>query len=250
MNKRLYRTAFICTTLFMSLQASSAPGIDFSGGAGMLHLSASGTVKDYTQVAGFVPVNWPVGQEGFLVVDQDTMPYLWASVETAAPLIPNVRVDYWRYHDSARASNTLEIGSTGQAMSIENSELTAYYSPINNWLKLDVGMQLRAFKARVSVDDLAPSLRVVDASADAILPALYAQASFEMPASGFRFGVSFSGMGIGDDTFSDGQARLSWRGDWLGVELGYRQLDMKLNEGPYRFDLQLDGPFAGFTATF
>ncbi len=159
-------------------------------------------------------------------------------------------MDYWRYHDTARASNTLEIGATGQALSIENADLTAYYSPINNWLKLDVGLQLRTFKARASVDNLAHSLRVVDASADAILPALYAQASFEMPASGIRFGASFSGMGIGDDTFSDGQARLSWHGDWLGMEVGYRWLDLKLDEGPHRFDLQLDGPYAGFTATF
>jgi len=257
MNKRIPFFFLAAGGLLSSGYASSAPGIDVSAGAGILRLSASGRV-DVNNHAGFIPDRWPVGRKGFLEVDQSTQPYLWASVETAAPFIPNLRAEYWRYKDSARPADTLEIGPTDQGLSIENGALTAYYSPVNNWLKLDAGVQLRSLKSRAFVDDLRHSavIRVLDVAAEATVPAVYGQASFELPLSGLRFGLTFTGLTPGSDKFTEVDARLSWQGHFGGVEVGYRRIDLDLKgrsgsgqeeNAHSRFDLQLSGPYLGFT---
>ncbi len=225
--------------------ADGIPGIDFSAGAGFMHLSPEGIfAQDDSNPAGG---QWLPESGALPLAQSDTAPYVWASLETITPIVPHFRIEHWQLATNQRKQSTPEIGLQTE-FSLRNTTLNAYYSPLNNWLKLDLGFQLRWLDA--SVRATPGDMFETEGSIQVPVLGLYSQAAFALPSTGLLLGVSYAGSGLGDNRFSETGARLTWQHGLLGAELGYRRLALVIQDGPYHLDVDFNGPYAGVTLAF
>lgn len=231
-------------------RAIDLPGMDFTTGAGLMRLSPAGLFEDKSRELTIYPTQWRTDQPHFYDIGNDGLPYFWASIETIAPFLPNFRAEYWRFDRNTLAANVIEVGDMRAGLSLQSTSLTAYISPLNNWLKLDLGMQLRVLEARADGIRLSDDLSVIDSTARSTMAALYGQASLTLPLTGMSLGLSHAGITPGDNDFSETSARLAWQGDLLGIELGYRRLTLDIENNTSRFDMTFSGPYAGLTLSF
>jgi outer membrane protein len=88
---------------------------------------------------------------------------------------------------------------------------------------------------------------------DQTLPLVYAKAQFDLPFTGLSAGVEGNFISYKDDELSDYRVKLSYLFDSafdVGVELGYRQLSLSINEDDVEADIDLKGPYASAIVHF
>ncbi len=242
MKKHVILLFMALSGLLGSAPADSAPGIDIAAGVGILHLNPAGSLT--IDEVSFLPRHWSLDKP---YLSAATQPYGWVSVESILPAVPNWRADFWRFRQDGFYPAVADSGDVASTFSVSNTSLTAYYSPVNNWLKLDIGLNLRRLRVRMPLDQTENDQPLFRPQLTTTIPSVYGQLSFELPASGVRAGMSYAGLSLGGNDLVELDARLSWSGETFGLELGYRRFELNVADGPFAFDVQLDGPYLGLT---
>lgn len=244
------RAGLLVTTLLVAPLAHAAPGLAIYGGGYTWDTELEGNVAS----GG---ANIDVQDDlGFNKADQNV---LYLGVEHAVPLIPNVRLRYIDLSDSASNFITRTFTFNGQTFNkrsivatdfdLEMLDGTLYYSPIDNALKVDLGLTVRRMDG-----DLRLSSRLGNTalSINETLPMLHAGARAQLPVPGVYVGGEINAISYDGNKMNDYNARIGWRSDYLlGLELGYSQMNIVLDDANnLDTDLDVGGPYFAISLGF
>lgn len=188
-----------------------------------------------------------------LGIDEKNNTFFYIAIEHPVPLLPNVKLQQTELTSDQTATITEDftIGdedfTTGTEVAtdfdLSHTDATLYYEILDNWLNADVGITVRQYSGYLKAESETESEEV---DLDATLPMLYAKFQFDLPFSGFSAGLEGNYISYSENTLSDFSAKIGYMFDSaldVGLELGYRQSTMTLDEDDVKADLELSGPY-------
>ncbi|MDH3389417.1 MAG: TIGR04219 family outer membrane beta-barrel protein [Gammaproteobacteria bacterium] len=191
---------------------------------------------------------------GDLGLDDPSMSSLVLSLEHPIPVIPNIR--YQGIDLGSNGLNTLtgSITFEGQTygagetvrstFDLSHDDIVLYYEILDNWVNLDVGLDLKRFDGEVSIVGTT-NTTVSRNQVDETVPLLYLSARFDLPFSGFYLGANISSFSIDDSSADDVTIMLGYEsGTGFGIEGGVRTFSLELDDvDGLNSDLEYDGAF-------
>jgi len=231
--------------LFGSLICISGLFGDIIGGEvniGVYNHSPNGTAQNRGDVVDIEDdLNW----------ESENDILLKAYLEHPFLLLPNIMVGYSKFSHSGVGTATKNFvwgGITLFSLSdrVESSidldiyELGLYYEILDNWLNLDVGLNLKYFDGFVDVET---TLQKEHTELDFALPTLYAKGRFDVPTTNLSFQLEGNFIDYDGNTYYDldfGARYNIMLG--FGVEAGYRVMKLKIDDVD---DISMDADFSG-----
>lgn len=159
---------------------------------------------------------------------------VYASFEHPIIFLPNIRVEYMNNSNDVRHASKIESDTS-------YADLTLYYQLLDNWVNLDLGIDVRRMDAEYKQPGSS-------AKANSTLGALYLGAQFDLPLTGLSIGASASHSGgvSKNRDFRDYNAYLRYQmGFGFGLQTGYRlqEYSIKYNNGVGRTELDVKGAY-------
>lgn len=180
--------------------------------------------------------------------NDDTGNGLRVSLEHPVPALPNVRYQTVDLSSSSRSTISSSIqfnGSTYNAAETINStldlshqEIVLYYEMLDNWINLDLGVDLKMFDGEVGINDNRVTI-------DETIPMLYLSARVDLPFTGFYVGADIQQLSIGDSSADDTTLLIGYESNTgLGIEGGFKTFSLDLNDANnLDTNLKYDGLF-------
>ncbi len=174
---------------------------------------------------------------------------LWAVLEHPLPMLPNVklvRTSLGLDGDNGTLRATFGDISGGlpgvdSTIGLDQLDLMLYYEVLDNWLTLDLGIDIKRFDGSARLSSPGASARE---DVSAMVPLLYGNAMVELPFTGFFAGLEAAGLTVGDNSVSDITARVGYESDiGLGAMAGLRSLSVNLEDSDVTVDFTVSGPF-------
>ena len=201
-----------------------------------------------------------VDVEDDLNLDDDGNVVLYAALEHGLPLLPNLRVQYFKLDVDGANTLSRTIEFNGQVFTVADdvntvvdltqSDAVLYYELLDNVVTLDLGLAVSLLEGSISVASTTDS---ADADFDEVVPMLYAKARADLPFTGFWVGAEAQGVSYDGNSVTEYNAQLGWESDiGIGFEAGYRAVQIELD----RFDevdnaeLEVRGPYAAINYHF
>lgn len=201
----------------------------------------------------------PVGDARELGLGRDRHRSIYASLEHPLLFLPNVRLAHTQLEQSGRSvlESDFSVGDTvfrvgdsvDTGLDLSHSDATLYYSILDNWVNLDLGLTLRQFDGHARAHSGSLEAR---RDIDDWLPAAYGQARFDIPLSGWSAGTTAHLLTYEDHHMVDWRGAVSYVIDpllGLGFEVGYRYLDFDIDES-LSMRMTYSGPFASVILRF
>lgn len=187
-----------------------------------------------------------------LDIDDPSPSSLVLGLEHPIPLLPNIR--YQRIDLDSDGRSTLSAGITfegqtytaGEAVrstfDLSHDDIVLYYEVLDNWVNLDIGLDLKKFDGEVSI---AGSTNTSSIKVDETLPLLYLSAKFDLPFSGFYVGADISSFSIDDSSADELTVKLGYEsGSGLGIEGGVKTFSLDLDDADdLDTDIEYDGAY-------
>ncbi|KYZ84458.1 hypothetical protein A3Q32_09030 [Alcanivorax sp. KX64203] len=228
----------------------AAPLVDAYFGAYTWDAEISG---DIASGGGDIDVEHDLG------LDESRENVLFVGVEHAIPLIPNARIRHMEFSEGGSHTLGRDISFNGQDfladeevsgdLDLELLDGTLYWSPLNNVVKLDLGVTVRRMEADFKVSGLG---RAASESANKTFPMGYLAARVNLPLTGLYVGGEVNAITYDGSDMRDYTARVGWQSDFLlGVEAGYSRLEVELDDvSGVDTDLEIGGPYLAATLRF
>lgn len=195
-----------------------------------------------------------------LGVKSNTNNFYYVALEHPIPLIPNIRLAHTSITNDQTAvvSKTFTINGTNftandtiaSKFDLSHTDATFYYQILDNWINLDVGLTARKFNGFVAANGTSVSEK---ASVDQTLPLLYGKLQFDLPFSGLSVGAEGNYVGFKKDKLTDVTMKVSYLFDSVvdvGLEGGYRTMNLKVDESDLTGDLKFKGSYVAVIAHF
>lgn len=242
------RLTLIAAALASAPLAHAAPLVDVYAGGYVWNPDTSGTIASG---GGDIDLEHDLG------FDDSNQTVLFVGVEHAVPIVPNVRLRYMDLDDDGSHTLTQPIQFDGQTFTgqvsadydIKMLDGTFYWSPLDNVVKLDIGLTVRQIDADFKIRGGGQ-----EASQDAseTFPMGYLAARANLPFTGLYVGGEVNAIEYDGSGMRDYNAHIGWRSDFLfGVELGYSRLEVELDDvGDLDTDLEIGGPYLAATLSF
>ncbi len=175
-----------------------------------------------------------------LDIDDPSQSSLVLSLEHPIPILPNIRyqsIELDSDGSSALSGNITFEGETYTAgetvrstFDLSHDDIVLYYEVLDNWVNLDIGVDLKKFDGEVSmVGSTNTNKGSIDV--DETLPLLYLSARFDLPFSGFYVGADISSFSIDDSSADELTVRLGYEsGSGLGIEGGVKTFSLELDD--------------------
>ncbi len=189
--------------------------------------------------------------------------HFFVALEHPIPLLPNILVQKLSLDTSAASTLDSEFVfddiafPSGTAvvtqLDLSHTDAVLYYEVLDNWISLDLGLNLRMFDGSASISASETNL-TEHVELDAVVPMAYGKAQFELPLTGWSVLAAANVVAYDDNEISDYSAAVSYRSDMLvvfdlGIEVGYRSMSLQLEED-LNTDIELEGPYASLTVHF
>ena len=194
--------------------------------------------------------------EDTLKLENEGDMFIKAYIEHPLPILPNIKIGYtsFKHSGTGTVTDAFTFGDKifspnakiDTSFDLEMYDLTLYYELLDNWLNLDVGVNIKYIDGvlRVKGTNLITQ-QIVDESTDfqVPVPMLYAKVRFDVPTTDVSFQAEGNYVTYDGHTFYDAEAGIRYTfllG--LGVEAGYKTIKLKINdiEG-----LTMDADFSG-----
>ncbi|MDJ0778393.1 MAG: TIGR04219 family outer membrane beta-barrel protein [Gammaproteobacteria bacterium] len=169
--------------------------------------------------------------------------------------LPNLRYQGFDLDSSVPSAFDSDVNFIGQtfrsadqpdsSFDLSHEEIVLYYQLVDNWVDLDLGVDLKLFDGEISVGGEQSATVEVDET----IPLLYLSARFDLPKTGFYVGASINAnlvdLGLSESEAQDSTILLGYesrRG--LGIEGGYKYFSLDLDDvNELDTDFEYDGIF-------
>ena len=232
-------------------QMANADTLGFRAGTGIWQPDASGT---FQHGGGNIDL-----KNDLFLKDGEDQNYVYAFFEHPIPLIPNIKISQTALSfDGAGTAGGYIFGTTTYStaittqMVLDHTDTTLYYSLLDNWFHLDLGLTAKTFDGKLSVTRTSDGVTETT-NIDKTIPLLYAAAGIELPfINNLFFGVEANVLSVGDHTVKDVTAKVSYTTDyWLGFEAGVRTFTVELNNlNANSSNMEFTGSFANLYIHF
>ncbi len=189
-----------------------------------------------------------------LDIDDPSQSSVVLSLEHPIPLLPNIR--YQNFDLDSDGINTLanDISFEGETylagdtvrttFDLTHDDIVLYYEILDNWVNLDIGLDLKRFDGEVSIAGTTNTTST-SIDVDETLPLLFVSARFDLPFSGFYIGAELSSFSFDDSSADDATLKLGYQSDiGLGIEGGVKTFSLELDDADdLDTDIEYDGAF-------
>lgn len=230
--------------------AQAAPLVDVYAGGYAWSPDTSGSIASGSN---------DIDMEDDLGFDDSDQSVIYVGLEHAVPVLPNVRLRYMDLSDDA--SNTVvspitfngEIlaGNLASEYDMEMLDGTFYWSPLDNVVKLDLGVTVRQMDADFSIRSRTVG-NVASESASETFPLAHGAVRANLPLTGVYLGGEINAIEYDGNGMRDFDAYIGWQSDFLlGVKAGYSRLEVELDDvSGLDADLRMGGPYLAATFRF
>lgn len=193
--------------------------------------------------------------------DSKTDGYVWAFVEHPVPLIPNIKIVASKLKNSGEGKVSKNIkygdllinvnGYERSSFELNQIDSILYYEILDNWVNLDVGINIKYIDGSAEISALDPStFKVVKNEKKDFkfaVPMVYADARVDIPMTNFSIGLSANAITYDSSTFYDTKIYINHDlSVGFGAELGYRQEKLKIDDiDDIYSDIKIKGAYAG-----
>lgn len=170
------------------------------------------------------------------------------SFEHPVSMLPNVK--YSGSNLDASSSSNTSVTFNGQPYSgnvesnldLSHNDIVLYYELLDNWINIDLGLDLKKFDGKVSISDGANTDSI---DVDETIPMLYLAARFDLPLTGFYVGANIQQLSIGDNSSEDSSLMIGYESKvGLGIEGGFKTFSIDLEDAnDLNTNLEYDGLF-------
>jgi outer membrane protein len=241
MQKRLLALAILAASASVATQADI---VGATAGAYIWKQSWDGDVKAGSDS---IDMNDDLGY------DDETGKSFYVALEHPVPLLPNIRLQSTDLDISERRKSTQEYKFDGKTYKVDKDvesttdlshvDGTFYYEILDNWVNLDVGLTVRMFDGEVSIREDEGGEGSIEI--DAPVPMAYVNARFELPLTGFYASGLGNVIAFGDNKITDMTLAVGYELGILGLEIGYRNFDVQLEDDNEEANVTVDGYFIG-----
>lgn len=230
--------------------AQAAPLVDVYAGGYAWSPDTSGSIASGSN---------DIDMEDDLGFDDSDQTVLYVGLEHAVPVLPNVRLRYMDLSDDA--SNTVvspitfngEIlaGNLASEYDMEMLDGTFYWSPLDNVVKLDLGVTVRQMDADFTIRSQTVG-NVASESASETFPLAHGAVRANLPLTGVYVGGEINAIEYDGSGMRDFDAYIGWQSDFLlGVKAGYSRLEVELDDvSGLDSDIEIGGPYLAATFRF
>ena len=164
------------------------------------------------------------------------------TLDTTAGVVLNQDISF----DGTAFLQGTDLQST---IDLSHQDIILYYEVLDNWVSLDLGINLMLFDGDITLLSDNQSAFV---ELDEVIPSLYAMLQFEFPKTGMYIGAIASYIGLDDNHFTKTKLQLGWESDsGLGAELGYQSFAAEWTDyDNSNGNLNYDGYYASITYHF
>ncbi len=198
-----------------------------------------------------------------LGLDDDTATFYFVAFEHPVPVIPNVRLKRTELEITGMETLTETFTLDEQTFAVNSdlntdidlshTDLTLYWGLPEFYLDVDFGLTLRQFDgdASAETDTLQEQIDL-----DVIIPMAFADVRLDLPLTGLYLGAEGNILSIGDNTLTDYNARIGYSTDAipfladLDFEVGYRAMELTLEDEDLATDIKIDGVYAQLMLVF
>ena len=172
------------------------------------------------------------------------------SFEHPIPFIPNIKFQGSDLNASSNSNvsgfnfNGISYsGDINSTLDLSHNDIALYYEVLDNWINIDVGLDLKTFDGKVSIKDLANPSASTSIEVDEIIPMIYLSARIDLPFTGFYVGANFQQLSVGDSSAEDTTLMIGYESSLgLGIEGGIKSFSLELDDaGDLNTDLEYDG---------
>ena len=190
-----------------------------------------------------------------LDVDNPSQTSMVLILEHPIAVLPNIRYQGLNLDSTGRSTLSSDIEFNGETFNSGNQitstidlnqdDIVLYYQLLDNWVNLDIGVDLKRIDGEVSLSGSTETSVDVDET----IPLLYLSARYDLPYSGFYLGANINAdvinLGISDSSAQDSTILLGYESrNGLGVEGGYKYFSLDLDDvNDLDTDIEYDGIF-------
>lgn len=237
-------TQLICLAALTSPFIANADTLSIAVGGGVWNESASGNFQTTSDAID-------VDVEDNLFWDKESQGYLFVTLEHFIPVLPNIRLLHTTVDHSGNGTTAFQFdgqlftGDVGNDVSVETTDLIAYYEVLDNIVSLDLGLNIRNLKIDYTITSNTLSSTTSD-SVSATIPMIYAMIGVS-PLPDLTVSGELSYIGYDGNSISDFTAKIAYTTEYyVGFEAGYRKQNIELDDtSDTTAKLAFDGVFAG-----
>ncbi len=238
----------ILSSVCASLLAISAQA-DFLGAeAGIATWSSSltGTMKGGSSTDSNIDVENDLGYGS-----KATNSFFWAYLDHPIPLLPNIKIQQTNYTDSASEVKSITFdgttynGTVSSELTLDQTDIIAYWRILDNWVNLDLGINLKTINGNIKLSATGSS--DTDKDFSATVPMLYAKGRFDLPFTGLSAEADMSYISYSGNKFTDFKAGVVYQTSYgLGATAGVRTENLTIDDiDDFNADLTISGAYLG-----
>ena len=246
------RKLMIATSLLAAGSVQGAPLVDIYGGVYTGQTALSGVISSGTGDADV---------EDDLGYDDGRQTVIYLGLEHAVPVLPNLRLKHSTLSDEARGEVQNGFTFGGQpfvattnvvsSFDLDYTDLTLYYSPLDNVVKVDLGITARQIDADFVIEQDGLPANRGEATISEVIPLIHVGAYGKLPLTGFYATGEVNAVGYDGNSIADVRAGIGWISDvLLGVELGYSQFSLDVDVDDVIADVEVGGPYLAISLNF
>jgi len=195
--------------------------------------------------------------EDELGLGDDFSPMAYVAFEHPAPLLPNLRMQYTELSQSGSGrlskvfDNVSFSGDVATDLDLTHIDFIAYWRLLDNVFNLDLGIQAKVFDGEVTIRQASGTTVESTTAIDDVVPLIYGGVAVDLPLTGLGVGATVAGMKYDGNQLLDVNARIHYDIAVMGVELGWRQMSLELDDvSDIDADVSISGPYLGVNVQF
>ncbi len=186
--------------------------------------------------------------------------YLWAYIKHPVPIVPNLRAEYVSVSDEGKTTGKVNgvtlPGDAPSKFKVTQADIIPYYNILDNtfWITLDLGIDIKLTQTKADVGAIG-TFNGYSKTVNAAIPLVYLRGRVQIPSTGLGVESDIKYVTYGKNTVYDVRAKVDYTFDFIpvlnpGVELGYRVLQLKVDDGSTQVDLKYSGVYGGVMLRF
>lgn len=188
-----------------------------------------------------------------LGMDDSNNNFFYIAIEHPIIFFPNIKLQQNNItsSQSSMIDNNFSIGNivypggatVATDFDLSYTDAALYYELLDNWITLDIGVTIRKYSGYLQAESATLSDKT---NIDMSVPLMYGRVQFDLPLTGFFAGFEGNYIGFDGNDLADYSAKIGYLFDSaldLGIEAGYRAVNLNIDDGDVHTNLGIKGPY-------